>query len=252
LTRVLVGITVVAYIGSVALAQEKDVHLLVAEANQAFADGEYIAALETYTAVGETLPESPELAFNQGVTYYKLGDYFRAREALNRSLLTRDVKFEAKIKFNLGNVAYAAARREMSNPTEAIGLLKTAIACYRDALELESEDEGARMNIELAQRLIRRLLDKLTEQREERRLRDNDEGEQQEDGQDQRPGEQGGGQEQADAEQQQEPPREQAPDRMTPHEAEQLLQAVRDKEQRRRKELARRRHLHRLPVKKDW
>ena len=250
--RVLAGIAAVVYVGSVALAQEKDVHLLVTEANQAFADGDYVAALETYTAVGETLPESPELAYNQGVAYYKLGDYLRARDALNRSLLTRNVKLEAKIKFNLGNVAYASARQEMSNPTEAIGLLKTAIGRYRDAVELDPEDEGARINIELAQRLIRELLDKLTEQREERRPREDDEQEQQEDGQDQRHGGQGGGQQEAGAEQQQEQLQQQAGDRLTPQEAEQLLQAVRDKEQRRRKELARRRHLQRVPVTRDW
>ena len=127
--RILAGIAAVACIGSVAFAQEKDVHLLVTEANQAFANGDYVAALETYMAVGETLPESPELAYNQGVAYYKLGDYLRARGALNRSLLTRDVKLEAKIKFNLGNVAYATARQEMSNPTEALGPLKTASGC---------------------------------------------------------------------------------------------------------------------------
>ena len=222
------------------------------EANQAFADGNYVAALETYTAVGVTLPESPELAYNQGVAYYKLGDYAHARDALNRSLLTRDVTLEAKIKFNLGNVAYASARQEMSNPTEALGLLKTAIRFYRDAVELDPEDEGARINIELTQRLIRELLDKLTEQQEERRSREDDEQEQREDDQDQQPGGQGGGQHEAGAEQQQEQLQQQAGDHMTSQEAEQLLQAVRDKEQRRRKELARRRKLERVPVMRDW
>lgn len=249
--RVLAEIIAVAYVGSVVFAQEKDARLLVAEANQAFADGDYAAALETYKAVGETLPQSPELAYDQGVSYYKLGDYLRARDALNRSLLTRDVKLEAKIKFNLGNVAYASARQEMSNPTEALGLLKTAIACYRDAVELDAEDEGARINIELAQKLIRELLDKLTEQRKERQPREDDEQEQQGDGQDQPQGWQEGGQREAGGEQQ-EQMQEQAGDRMTPQEAEQLLQAVRDNEQRRRKELARRRRLQRVPVMRDW
>ncbi|UCE61470.1 MAG: tetratricopeptide repeat protein [Phycisphaerales bacterium] len=252
MTRILAGVVALAYVGLDAPAQEKDVHLRVREANRAFADGDYVAALEAYKAVGKTLPDSPEVAFNQGVAYYKMGDYTQARDALNRSLTTHDAKLEVKAKFNLGNIAYASARQKMSNPTEAIGLLKTAIGYYRDAVELDPEDEGARINIELAQRLIRELLDKLNEQRDERRSQEDEEQEPQEESQDQRQGGQGTGEQEAGAEQQQKQLQGQAEDSMTPQEAEQLLQAVRDEEQRRRKELARRRRLQRVPVERDW
>jgi tetratricopeptide (TPR) repeat protein len=251
--RVLTGITAVACIGAAALAQEKNAHTLVAEANQASADGDYATALETYRAAELMLPESPELAYNQGVAVYMLGDHAQARDAFNRSLLTQDAGLEARIKFNLGNVAYALALEETSNPSEAINLLRSAIGHYRDAIEVDPEDEDARVNIELAERLIRHLLEKLRQQREEQRKQQDDQQEQQQDNQDERlQGDQQGGQQEAAAEPQEAQMRRQASDRMTAQEVERLLQAVRDKERQRRDELTRRRRARRTPVAKDW
>ena len=247
----LAAIVAFVYISPVILAQEKDVHTLVAEANLALAEGDYATALDMYRAAEVTCPGSPELAYNRGVANYMLGDYAQAHDAFNRSLLTRDVGLEAKIKFNLGNVAYAAALKKMSSPPEALGLLKSAIAHYRDALELDSEDEDARVNIELAQRLIRDLLDKLKEQRKEGQQQEDQQ--KQQDDKDQQQGGQSGEQPEDGAEQQPEQPQSQAGDRMTPQEMERLLQAVRDKERQRQNERARRRQrVPRTPVAKDW
>jgi len=247
----LAAIVAFVCISPVILAQEKDVHTLVAEANLALAEGDYATALDAYRAAEITCPASPELAYNLGVANYMLGDYAQAHDAFNQSLLTRDVGLEAKIKFNLGNVAYAAALKKMSSPPEALGLLKSAIAHYRDALELDSEDEDARVNIELAQRLIRDLLDKLKEQRKEGQQQEDQQ--KQQDDKDQQQGGQSGEQPEDGAEQQPEQPQSQAGDRMTPQEMERLLQAVRDKERQRQNERARRRQrVPPTPVAKDW
>lgn len=247
-------VAAVVCISSVAHAQETDVHALVADANRAFADGDYAAALETYKAAQMIMPRAPELSYNQGVAAYMLGDYAQARDALNRSLSTCDVGLEARIKFNLGNVAYASALERMSSPPEAIGLLKSAIVHYRDAFELDPRDDDARINIELAQRLIRNLLEKVNQRREERRQQQDDRQEQRQDDQEQQQqgGQQGGQQEAGGGQQRPEQPGEPAKDRMTRQEVERLLQAVRDKERQRRKELARRLRVGRIPVAKDW
>jgi len=253
-TRVLTEVAVIVCIGSIASAPEKEAYTLVAEANQAFSDGQYAAALETYSAAALILPHSPELAYNQGAASYKLGLYAQAREAFNRSLLSQDVGLEARTKYNLGNVAYGSALKEMSNPPVAIELLKSAIAHYRDAIELDAEDDGARTNIELAQWLIRDLLEKSDQQREERRRQQGDQKESPEGDQDGRQsGDQQGGQREAGTEQRrQEQARQQTDDRLTPREVLSLLQAVQDKERERRIELARRRRAQRVPVAKDW
>lgn len=252
--QVLAGFAAIVCIGSVARAQEEDVHALVAEGTQAFTKGDYATALETYRMAELMMPRSPELAYNQGVACYMLGDYAQARDAFNRSLLTRNVELEARIKFNLGNVGYASALKGVSNPPEAIGLLKSAIAHYRDVLELDPEDDDARINIELAQQLIKNLLEKLDQQREERRQQQDDQQERQQSdqGQQQQGGQQGGQQEVGAGQQRREQLGEPANDRMTRQEVERLLQAGRDRERQRRNELARRLRVGGTPVAKDW
>lgn len=252
MTGVLVGIAVAALASSIASAQQGDASVLVAEANQAFADGDYEAALQAYGAAEVALPESPELAYNQGVAYYKLGDHSAARAAFSRALLTYDSGLEARIKFNLGNVAYASALQERSNPLKAINLLKTGIGHYRDAIEIDPADEDARVNVEVAHLLLKDLLDKLKQSREKPPERQDDQGDRQEDEQDRQQGSSAGQQQQPDAQQEQGQQQQQADDTMTREEGERLLQAVRDKERQRCEQVARRRSTQQAPVLKDW
>ncbi len=255
LRHALAGSLGVVCVSAAAGAQEKDARTLAAKADQAFADHDYTTALEMYTAAQLLLPESPELAYNEGVARYMLGDYAGAREGFTRSLSTRSVELEARIKFNLGDTAYALALGRKSSPPEAIDLLKSAIAYFRDALELDPQDEDARMNIELAQRLIRDLVEKLKQ--EPKGQQGDDQQEQQQDDREQQQGDQQGGRQDGEQQpesdqQQQEQGEQQADDRMTPQEVEGVLQAVRDKERQRQRELARRRPVERVPVAKDW
>ncbi len=277
---------VVACVFAPASAQEEDARALVSRANAAFAGENYQAALDAYREAEVTHPESPELAYNQGVAQFKLGDYDAAKDAFSRALRTRDLALEAKIKFNLGDVAYASALEKMSNPQEAIDLLKAAMGRYRDAIALDPEDEDARTNIEMSQLLIKDLLDKLKkEQEEQQQGQQNQQGEQDQEKQnqekqDQQEGDQQDqqdgdpdqkGEQQKDEEQkqngdqqqqqqqleqqEQEPGDEQqqkAGKEMTEEEADRLLQAVRDKERQRRDEKARRVRARRVPVLKDW
>jgi hypothetical protein len=147
--------------------------------------------------------------------------------------LTRDVELEARIKFNRGSVTYASGLKGASNPPEVIGLLKSAIVHYRDALELDPEDDDARINIEFGQQLIRNLLEKLNQQQEVRQQQQG--GQQEANGGQQRRGQIG----------------EPEHDHMTRQEAERLLQAGRDREWQHRNEIARRLRVGRIPVAED-
>ncbi len=255
MTRNLTGFVLAMVAGSLAVAQEKNPWDLVAEANRAFANGEYHAALEGYAAAAVALPQSPQIAYNQGVALYKLGDYTQAREAFNRAMVTENTKLEEMAKFNLGNVAYAEALKNRANPGEAVRLLKTAIGHYQDAFELDPNDDDAQANTELAMRLIKNLLDAAKppqrgEQQQNREGSPEDEngkpsGQPQPDRQpadDQLP---------SDDQQQQGSPLE-TTEEMTHGEAMKLLQLVRDKERRRHEQLIRRRRAERTPVLKDW
>ena len=254
----------------------------VREANAAYAAGDYPAALEAYEEAEVDCPECPEIAYNQALAHYRLRDFTRARELFNEALSTRDLDLEARVKFNLGNVAYAQALEKLSDLPEAIENARRAITHYRDALDLDPEDVDARANIEIAQLLIKDLLDRQKQQQEQQQNQD-----QQQDQQCDNPQEQQQGQDQdqqgedqqdqagdEDQEQQQEPQadgeqqeqetqqpqgeqeqsaaEQQEAREMTQEEAERLLQAVRDKEAKRREELARRRRARSVPVSRDW
>jgi len=277
---------VVLWSAAGAYAGDMSARELVARANQEYREGNYAAALADYGQAEVALPESPEVAYNQGLAYYQTGDYAAAKNYLNRALLTRNLNLEAGVKYNLGNVAYASALEKMSDLQEAIELLKQAISHYRDGLELNPDDEDAQANIQTAQLLIKDLLDKLKQQQEkqQQQQQQGDQSQQDQQQQDQSPQQQGqqGQQEQKDEQQQgdqeeqpegeqkspeqqgqqdQQPQESQADEQgaqtveaqeMTREEADRLLQSVRDKERQRQEEQARRMRVHRAPVQKDW
>jgi Ca-activated chloride channel family protein len=150
-------------------AAERSPRELVADANKLLKTGEFQKALDAYKSAEVTLPEAPELAYNQGVAYYKLKDYSKAREHLQKALATRDLALEARAKYNLGNCAYAEALQKLSDLQAAIDGLRQAINHYRDALEVNPQDDDARANIEMAQLLIKDLLDKQKQQQEQQK-----------------------------------------------------------------------------------
>jgi Ca-activated chloride channel homolog len=159
------GAIVVLAASLAAWAKEPDAsaRVYVEQGGQAFARGDYAGAAEAYAKAQETDPDSAEVAYNLGVAYYKQGELAKAKKFFSTALNTRDVELEARSKFNLGNVAYRQGLAKRSSAPEAVQLLQTAIAHYRDALDVRSEDEDARVNIELAQRLIQDLQEKQKE-----------------------------------------------------------------------------------------
>ena len=244
------GIATAVCVTSLGVAQEKDPRALVADANQAIADGDYAPAIEIYREVEVMLPQSAVPVYNQGVAYYRLRDYPRARAAFSRSLSTAGLGLEAKVKFNLGNVAYASALEETANPQKAIGHLKSAIGHFRDAIELDPGDQDAYANIEISYLLMKDLLKRLRQQRKEQPPQQDGQRDEPESEPGPSPGQQD--EEQKTDPEQQRRPQQQEGEEITAREAESLLQAVRDKEQQRRQERARRQQARRTPVTKDW
>jgi Ca-activated chloride channel family protein len=139
-----------------------------AEAIAALKAGEYDDALDGLREAEVMLPDMPELIYNQAVAEYRLGNYDAAREHFNRALVTRDLDLEQRIKFNLGNCAYAEALERLTDLPGAIEKARVAISHYQDALELDPLDNDARANIETANLLIRDLLDKKKKEEEEK------------------------------------------------------------------------------------
>ncbi|HOW70555.1 MAG TPA: hypothetical protein PKY77_08145 [Phycisphaerae bacterium] len=139
------------------LAADPPPHELVAEGNKALADGDGAKAMELYDKAAAQAQDSPEIAYNQGVVYYRGSDYDKAAERFSKALSTSDAGLDARARFNLGNCAYASALKVKDKPEEAIEKLKKASDFFQDVLESHPDDKDARGNLERAQLLIRQL-----------------------------------------------------------------------------------------------
>ena len=269
--RAILALLSVVLMGGPATARaskESDARQRVGNALDQLEAGEFAEALEGFREAEVMFPDSAELAYDQAVAHYRLGDLERAREAFNRALSTRDLALEEKVKFNLGNCAYAEALERLTDLQGAIDRLRLAIAHYRDALELDPGDDDARANIETAHLLIKDLLDKKKKEEQEKEKEKQDptsqptsqpsQDQQCDQGQDQQQDDQGEqkdqGEQQAGQERREQGSRPQPrdPRSMSREEADRLLQAVRDEERQRRDELHRRRQVGRPPVDRDW
>lgn len=139
------------------LATDPPPHELVAEGNKALEKGEAGRAMELYDKAAAQVQDSPEIAYNQGVAFYRSDDYDKAAERFSKALSTSDTGLDAKARFNLGNCSYASALKLKDKPKEAIEKLKKASDFFQDVLESHPDDKDARSNLERAQLLIKQL-----------------------------------------------------------------------------------------------
>lgn len=163
-----VWIVVVALsLATAAIAADREASRLVAEANAAMASGRIDEALELYDRAASKAPDSPELAYNRGVAFYRKGDRAKAAEQFLKALASRDLQLEAKAKFNLGNCAYADALDKQGDVKAALEQLKLAISYYKDAIAADPADLDAKVNMETAQLFMKHLLDQEKNKQEE-------------------------------------------------------------------------------------
>ncbi len=185
-----------------AQAADREAAKQVRAAIEAYESGDYEKAQAEFTEAELKCPECPEIAYNRGLASYRQRDFAAARAFFNSALQTRDLSLESKTKYNLGNVAYSEALEKVSNLKEAIESARSAIFHYRDALEVNPKDTDARANIEIAQLLIKDLLDK-QKQEQEKQNQQNDQNQQNQDQQNQEKQEGDKGEDQQDQDGQQ-------------------------------------------------
>jgi tetratricopeptide (TPR) repeat protein len=116
-------------------------HPKVQQGTDAWQAGDFAAALEAYEAAQEELPPSPELLYNLGGTYLKLGRPDDAKRAYEAALRGADDSLKARDYYNLGNALVELEQRDL------------AIDAYRQALKVDPKFELARRNLEV---LLRR------------------------------------------------------------------------------------------------
>lgn len=139
----------------------------VAEGNKLLDQGDYRGALSAYDRAAEELPDSAEVSYNRGVALYRMGEFEKAGQAFQDALKPGRPELEAKAKYNLGRCAHAAALAKRDDLPTAINELSRAIGFYGDAMQLAPQDEDARKNKQLAERLREYLRRRLEEQKKE-------------------------------------------------------------------------------------
>ena len=127
-------------------------------ATQNLAEGNIDEALQGYDSAAEISADNYTLQYNRGIALYRQGKIEAAEQQFLAALDSTDADLAAKSWFNLGNCDYSTALEaaEQDRPA-AIESLRGAISKYRHALKLASDDTDARVNIELAAKLMSQL-----------------------------------------------------------------------------------------------
>jgi len=144
---------------------------LVRRGNRAYEAGRFDEAMKAYEQADVESPESPVVAFNQGTVKYRAEDFAAAREAFQKAAKgSRDPRFEAKCRYNLGDCWFREVRRQMdSDLAKAVEACERSVDEYQAALALDPQLEAARRNIEVVRRLWKSILDEQKRRQEEQK-----------------------------------------------------------------------------------
>lgn len=220
-----------------------------ADAWRLFSEGDYQGAERLFESLAEAEPDNRQLRYNQGIAAYRSGDFNRAARLFERALPTTDFDLQADVFYNLGNTHFRLGEGAITgNPGLARDHWMEALRHYRNAMELRPGDPNAEYNHDVVEELLRQLEEQMQAQQQE----ESDSGTDPEDGEGQtgrngRPdnrtdpdqGNDSGEDADASAEQPQADMRETAPEeqandegrrRMSRLEAEQILDALRQRE----------------------
>jgi tetratricopeptide (TPR) repeat protein len=109
----------------------------VKAANQDYSAGRYNDALKGYEDALRDHPNAPELQFDRGNALFKLDRQAEAREAYLSALAAKDSSLKAQDYYNMGNALWELDRKD------------EAAQAYQRALMLEPSLTEARHNLEL-------------------------------------------------------------------------------------------------------
>ncbi len=124
------------------LPVQAGVYKSVQEGLKAYSNGEYEAALKNFIDAQLEEPDRPEIYYNIGNTYYKLGKYEEAAKNYSQVLESKNKKLKYKALYNTGNSNFK------------MNQLKEAVSNYEDALKIDPDDIKAKKNLEFTKKLM--------------------------------------------------------------------------------------------------
>jgi Ca-activated chloride channel homolog len=137
-------ITLVALILAVfAAACTSSQAALVDDGNEAFVQGNFTDALQSYRKAEVDAPDEPEPYYNTGNVLIRQQENEDAARHLQQALKTADPELAAAVAFNLGNAHYE------------VGDFDAAAEAYIESLRLDPGAPDAKHNLELALQRVR-------------------------------------------------------------------------------------------------
>lgn len=109
-----------------------------AQAKKEYEEGHYEQALQLYRQAQIEAPDTPALNFNVGSALFKTGDLPGAAKEFDQALEGADPALQARSFYNLGNTYYQQQQYQQ------------AVEAYKQTLELDWQDQDAKANLELA------------------------------------------------------------------------------------------------------
>lgn len=242
-------------------------NLETARGNQAYRDSSFAEALERFDSALEKDSDHKEARFNRANAMLRKAAKLAGEAAkleddsLRQSQMERAKSLQEQAADEYDRIARMSAdegdrNRAHFNQGNAHllgGELDKGIEAYKNALRINPEDEEARYNLAYAQRLKQEQEQEQEGQDQQDQQDKQDQDQNQEQDQDQQEQDQENQQEQQDQQDGQDQNQEQRPDQLSPEEAEQLLEAMMQREKELQEEVNRKRHkATRINVEKDW
>jgi tetratricopeptide (TPR) repeat protein len=225
-------ISVLILLMTAALAHAQTVRSHVSTGNDYYAQRRFPEAETEYKKALEKDPSLRQAQFDLGDAYYKQGRYDEARRSYNASAVSAPTPVDKAAAYhNIGNALFKA------------GKIAESIEAYKQALRLNPKDDDTRYNYELAKERLKQPQNQ-QQQNKNQQNKNQQKNQQQKQQQPKSPQQQNTNQDQSKQQAQQN-------NKMSKEEAEQILQALRNKEMALQKQLHKREG-PRVKPEKDW
>jgi tetratricopeptide (TPR) repeat protein len=202
----------------------------VQQGNEAFAQKEFSKALDKYREADLDHPGSPEIDYNVAGGLHALGKYEEALDTYQRALKSPLLPVQAEAQYNLGSTYYR------------MGDYQKSIESFQEALKINPNDMDAKYNLEMARKMLKENMkpqnDDKDKNKEEQKKQDQQKQDQQQQQDQQKQDEKKDQQDQKD-QSKQEQQQQGKPKEISKEDAERILNALKDDEQKTQKKVRR-------------